>query len=80
MWKNQLKLFKENHSLSYNKLAQDIGLSKQTIVKICGLDEIGVLNMRLKNFIILDKELDVNMTAGIDYEAAKRLKLTHKSI
>jgi len=78
MWKNELKEFKKDYS--YGELSKITGLSKATIVRICGLDEVGVLNMRLKNIIVLKRELKVDMAKGIDYDEAKRLKLTHKNL
>jgi hypothetical protein len=79
-WINQLKKHKKDYNKSFNQLSQETGLSKQTLVKIVSLDEVGVLNMRLKNIIVLNKELKVDMSEGIDYNKAKLLKLTHKHL
>ena len=70
---------KEKIGNKYQETADKLKLHPQTIRKIANLDEEGILNMRLRTYIRLKKELKVDMLKGIDYKKIQELKLTYKN-
>lgn len=74
---NQLKQYMKKHNVGFLEMKQLTGLSEQTLRKIARLDEVGILNMRLRTILVLKKH-NIDMAKHIKYRLVEDTKLTHK--
>jgi hypothetical protein len=74
---NPLKQYMKKHNVGFLEMKQLTGLSEQTLRKIARLDEVGILNMRLRTILVLKKN-NIDMAKHIKYSLVEDTKLTHK--
>lgn len=75
---NKLQEYADKNNLNHNQIAKDLGLTRQTIKKICSIQGVGVLHIRAKTLELIRRVYKINMLEDITTQDIQKEKITYK--